>query len=337
MRYRDFVELLERLGELTPQQKAVVIRHLGDRQDSMGRCTAGALPAPMRCPPHCQARQERVGSWGQSHGLKRYRCKDCGRTFNALTGTPLAHLRKREQWGRYAQALIEGVSVREAAHRCRIDKNTAFLWRHHLLHQAAGHRAEHEAGIVEADETFFLESFKGQRHLPRSARHRSGVADKRGINAEQIPVLVVRDRSRQTADFKLSVLDAAHVTEKLRPPDRPRRDPLYRQRRRLCRLRSNGRHRASHDQRPARPASRRGRFPHPERQCLRQPPQGLDAPLPRRSHQVSGELSGLAPPDRAIRRLDLPRRMLGRGGRAASQHLSPTEPLFLFCSFRSAQ
>jgi len=194
MRHRDFAELLERLGELTPQQKAVVIRHLGDRQDSTGRGAASELPAPTRG-PHCQARQERVGSWGQSHGLKRYRCKDCGRTFNALTGTLLAHLRKREQWGRYAQALIEGVSVREAARRCQIDKNTAFLWRHRFLHQAAGHRAEHEAGIVEADKSFFLESFKGQRHLPRSARHRGGVAGKRGVNAEQIPVLVVRDRS----------------------------------------------------------------------------------------------------------------------------------------------
>ena len=215
MRHRDFVDLLERLGELTPQQKDVVIHRLGDRQDSMGARIAGELPAPTCC-PHCHAQPERLGSWGQSHGLRRYRCKDCGRTFNALTDTPLAHLRKREQWGRYAHALIEGVSVREAARRCRIDKNTAFLWRHRFLHQAAGHRAEHEAGIVEADETFFLESFKGQRHLPRTARHRGGVAGKRGINAEQIPVLVVRDRSGQTADFKLSVLDAAHVTGKLR-------------------------------------------------------------------------------------------------------------------------
>ncbi|ENY77361.1 hypothetical protein C206_12464 [Pseudomonas putida TRO1] len=28
--------------------------------------------------------------------------------------------------------------------------------------------------IVEADETYFLESFKGQRELPRQARHRGG-------------------------------------------------------------------------------------------------------------------------------------------------------------------
>lgn len=46
MRRRDFVELLERLGELTSQQKAVVIRHLGDRQDSMGRRVAGADALP---------------------------------------------------------------------------------------------------------------------------------------------------------------------------------------------------------------------------------------------------------------------------------------------------
>lgn len=96
------------------------------------------------------------------------------RTCNPLSGTPLARLRKRDQWLRYGQALIEGVSVRAAARQCQIDKNTAFLWRHRFLQQAARHRATHESGIVEADETFFLESFKGQRHLARPARHGGG-------------------------------------------------------------------------------------------------------------------------------------------------------------------
>jgi transposase-like protein len=30
-----------------------------------------------------------------AHGLQRYRCVDCARSFNALTGTPLARLRHR--------------------------------------------------------------------------------------------------------------------------------------------------------------------------------------------------------------------------------------------------
>ena len=107
--------------------------------------------------------------------------------------------------------------MRAAAKHCSVSKNTAFRWRHRFLRDAADHRAEQEAGIVEADETFFLESFKGQRSLPRPARSRGGVAHKRGINAEQIPVLVVRDRQGRTADFKLARLDAEHVQAVLAP------------------------------------------------------------------------------------------------------------------------
>ena len=218
MRTPAFRQWLAQLSQLTPQQMAQLSQQLpAFHEVAKSPLSVGddsAIPIPTHC-PHCQAAQLR--SWGSSHGLPRYRCKACGKTFNPLTGTALARLRKREQWTRYAEVLIEGVSLREAAHRCQIDKNTAFRWRHRFLRDAAGHRAEHEAGIVEADETFFLESFKGQRNLSRPARHRGGVAGKRGLSAEQIPVLVVRDRSGQTADFKLEKLDAAHVIAALQP------------------------------------------------------------------------------------------------------------------------
>ncbi len=79
----------------------------------------------------------------------------------------------------YAQALIDGLRIRKAAALCRINENTAFLWRHRFLTFANTHQAQHEEGIVEADETFFLESFKGQRHLPHPARKRGGVGKTR--------------------------------------------------------------------------------------------------------------------------------------------------------------
>ena len=135
------------------------------------------------------------------------------RTFHALTATPLAHLRKRELWLNYGQALIDGLSLRQAATRCGVDKDTALRWRHRFLAAAANHRAEREGGIVEADETFFLESFKGQRHLHRPARKRGGV----GQAWEHIAVLVVRDRSGQTADFPLERADTQHIAAVLRP------------------------------------------------------------------------------------------------------------------------
>ncbi len=217
MRHQSFLKYLERLPLLTEPQRGILNQALqaqcaGDLTKQLG----SLAERPGSC-PHCDAAGEQLHPWGQSHGLPRYRCHACGKTCNPLTGTPLAHLRKREQWLRYGQALIDGVSVRAAADRCQVNKNTAFLWRHRFLHNASQHRAEHESGIVEADETFFLESFKGQRHLARPARRRGGVGRTRGTGTDQIAVLVVRDRSGQTADFRLEKLDAPHVIAVLRP------------------------------------------------------------------------------------------------------------------------
>ncbi|CAJ1846204.1 hypothetical protein PEKONANI_02634 [Aeromonas jandaei] len=58
--------------------------------------------------------------------------------------------------------------------RCGVSKNTAFLWRHRFLRAMATHQATREEGIVEVDETFFLESFKGQRGC-RVRRGRRGI------------------------------------------------------------------------------------------------------------------------------------------------------------------
>lgn len=217
MRKESFSKYVKRLSLLTDHQRVLLSRALmaHSAQDVSGQLGKIA-ERPVAC-PHCQAGADCLHPWGRSHGLPRYRCHACGRTCNPLSGTPLARLRKREQWLRYGQALIDGASVRGAARRCQIDKNTAFLWRHRFLQQAAQHRATHESGIVEADETFFLESFKGQRHLPRPARRRGGVGRTRGTSTDQIAVLVVRDRSGQTADFRLEKLDAPHVIAVLRP------------------------------------------------------------------------------------------------------------------------
>lgn len=174
------------------------------------------LPDLQTC-PHCAAAAAQLAPWGWSRGLRRYRCRACRRTCNVLTSTGLAHLRKADCWQDYAQALIDGLTVRKAARQCGISKNTAFLWRHRFLAHAAKHHDTRETGIVEVDETFFLESFKGQRQLPRTPRKRGGVGATRGTGKDQIPVMVVRDREGHTADFQLAKLDAQHVQAALIP------------------------------------------------------------------------------------------------------------------------
>jgi hypothetical protein len=71
--------------------------------------------------------------------------------------------------------------------------------------------------IVEADETFFLYSEKGKRKLTRKPRKRGGKAAKRGLSAEQVPVLIARDRSTATTDYILPDRSEKSVTEVLKP------------------------------------------------------------------------------------------------------------------------
>lgn len=164
--------------------------------------------------PHCASQELR--KWGIVSGLPRYRCGDCGRSFNALTGTPLARLRKRECWADQAQALMTGESVAAAAKRCGVDVTTAFRWRHRFLSAPAGDKPGKLTGIVEADETYVLEPFKGRRSgLPRPAHGRGGMAKTRGLSAEQVPVLVARDRTGATTDAVLPGRDRASVTAAL--------------------------------------------------------------------------------------------------------------------------
>ena len=73
---------------------------------------------------HCGA--DEIVGWGRSHGLPRYRCKACGRTFNAATGTAMARLRKKDGWLDQAQAMIDGVSLAKAAERCGVHPTTAY-------------------------------------------------------------------------------------------------------------------------------------------------------------------------------------------------------------------
>ena len=165
----------------------------------------------MRGCPHCDAKE--VRPWGRADGLARYRCTDCRRTFNALSGTSLARLRHKDRWPDQARALMTGESVAEAASRCGVAYTTAFRWRHRFLAAPALDKPTRLNGIVEADETFILESFKGRRDdLPRAARTRGGKPTKTGLSAEQIPVLVARDRAGATIDAVLPKLDRVSVT-----------------------------------------------------------------------------------------------------------------------------
>lgn len=114
------------------------------------------------------------------------------------------------------RGLIDGVSTAKAAQRCGVHYTTAFRWRHRFLASLAGDKPKALTGIVEGDETFILESFKGKRSkMPRKARKRGGKSAKRGLSAEQVPVIVARGRHGATTDAVLAKLNRVPIAAAL--------------------------------------------------------------------------------------------------------------------------
>src|SRR3954469_3379946 len=107
MREADFEVLLRLVERLGGGQRAALGRALASvsGEPEAVRLLEEAFAAAPRC-PHCAA--PTLQRWGSASGLRRYRCAPCRRTFNALTGTSLARLRKKACWLRYGEALAAG-------------------------------------------------------------------------------------------------------------------------------------------------------------------------------------------------------------------------------------
>jgi len=216
MKTSEFRNWIEALNVLSSGQRDTLREQLQGHQpgDQGVRLIEQSLTAKPSCPYCASAKPYR---WGISCDLQRYRCRSCQHTFNALTHTPLARLRSKQKWLAYEQAMVDGLSIRRAAVVCGIAKNTSFKWRHRFLSAPLTQQPAQMSGIVEANETYFPESFKGQRHLSRVARKRGEKAGRCGLSAEKIAVLLVRDRHGETADFVLPDDSAGQVEVVLSP------------------------------------------------------------------------------------------------------------------------
>jgi len=217
MRNRELEALRKRLSNLTRSQRRQVVADLEAAEHKAASVEVIEEQSSARpgC-PHCGSAQ--VVRNGTADDLQRFKCRGCNKTFNALTGTPLARLHMRGKWMGQAEALRDGLTIHQAAQRLGVNPKTAFLWRHRFLAVPKTVQAHLLSGIAEADESYFLKSAKGQRNgLGRAPRKRGGQATKRGTSKEQVPVLIARDRAGATANFVLNATTTNDIAAVLRP------------------------------------------------------------------------------------------------------------------------
>lgn len=180
-------DLLKQLKKLSEEELKNLFSKVQKSQTSIKRFENGVV-----C-PICG--KKHIQKFGSSSGIQRYRCKDCGKTFTEYTKTVFFSTKKDyDTWFKYIELMMTGLSLAKIASKCGISVLTAFRWRHKVLN-AIKKQFENTtvSGVVEADETFFLQSHKGKKIEGIKGRKRGGKANFRGISKQQIGIMVAID------------------------------------------------------------------------------------------------------------------------------------------------
>jgi transposase-like protein len=190
-------QIVEYFKSLTSENQKELISNLMtelaiDRPTSVGEFKRKHLELSGITCPHCGGVS--IIGHGQYQDIKRYRCKSCNKTFNNLTGTAVHKIHKKKLVEQYLFLMLEGSSLRTISKEMDICLKTAFDWRHKILNALNTHTNQKLNGIIEADETFFLFSEKGNKALFRKPRRRGGSASKLGINIDHVAVLTAYER-----------------------------------------------------------------------------------------------------------------------------------------------
>lgn len=156
----------------------------GKASDAELELVNGLLPE--RC-PHCGGADFKKSGF-HGNGVRRYRCRSCGRTFTPLTGTVFDSRRiPISEWIEYMIHLFEFHSVASSASDNRNAKTTGKYWLSKVFAVLSGcQSAIILSGRVYIDETYFP-------IMPKEQRVRSDGKHYRGLSRNKICVMTATD------------------------------------------------------------------------------------------------------------------------------------------------
>lgn len=142
----------------------------------------------------------------QTEMIPRYRCNNCGKTFNYLgsnsiiSGTQISLL----QWLKFIDCLYHGYTLERTAAVCGIHESTAHDYRVRLFRALEIlDKDVRLSGKVVIDETYVLRNYKGNHSkqvgfaLGRKTRHRGGENHMPGLSEEQVCIACALDETGQ--------------------------------------------------------------------------------------------------------------------------------------------
>ena len=119
-------------------------------------------------------------------GLRRYRCRACGRRFGPLTGTVLERSKKdMPTWAEFIRCMCWNVPIEAAAELCGISHQTAYEWRHRVFATVDGYQDK----LVLRDRVWIDETYINDTDLT----HGYGAARKRGLSKQKLCIAVAVD------------------------------------------------------------------------------------------------------------------------------------------------
>ena len=144
---------------------------------------------------YCE-RMHVVKNGRRKDGIQRYLCRDCRRSFIPSSDSITSRTRKPASvWAAYLKCMMDKKTLKQSSEECHISMSTAFTWRHKILDTLSELTEKTRlTGVVEADETFFNVSYKGNHKrsrdfsMPRKAHKRGNDVHAKGLSSEKVCV-----------------------------------------------------------------------------------------------------------------------------------------------------
>ena len=147
--------------------------------------------------PYCNS--NKIKKNGKALGkYPQFKCNNCGKNYSMKTNTVFQGTHKSIiVWQEYIELFSQGKSLSYIAKELNMNIKTAFYWRHKIL-KVLTKKDDNDklGGIIEADETFFEESQKGERQVKGREARKRGFSSYTYTKKSKVCVLTAIDRNK---------------------------------------------------------------------------------------------------------------------------------------------